>query len=238
MSVEEHEEIPWSMLVEHERRGRSRTLYIAAALILAAVVGFTGIRWFNDHRHGEAAAIPPAAVATTLPLPSTTAAPLPSEADLMAIDPAVTTLAAAARAEWFVTDYFTVDGSPAPDLLDALVDDAVVPELPHAAADGRSFVEWARAYSMRPYPEGLVVTVLFRTLYENQEQRIARAPVRAVDVMIVVDDQRTAVAGLPIPVDPPSAAGIIGWIDATAQEPLDDPSGVPFPVADHSDTVP
>ena len=38
MSVEEHEEIPWAMLVDQEHRSRSRMLYLVAAAILIVVL--------------------------------------------------------------------------------------------------------------------------------------------------------------------------------------------------------
>ena len=105
MSVEEHEEIPWSMLVDQDRRGRSRTWYAVAAVIFAVVVGVVGVRWVNGHRHGEVPAdtsVVENPVATTAaPVPTTTA--MLSEADLMAVDPTTMGLAAVARAEWFVT---------------------------------------------------------------------------------------------------------------------------------------
>ena len=96
MSVEEHEEIPWSMLVDQDRRGRSRTWYAVAAVIIAVVVGFVGVRWVEGNRHGEGLAdVPPleSPVATTAaPVPTTAA--LLSEADLMAVDPTTMGLAA------------------------------------------------------------------------------------------------------------------------------------------------
>ena len=112
MTIEEHEEIPWSMLVEQDRHGRRRTLYLAAAAIVAVVVGFTGIRFFEGQRHGEDTAGPAPTATTAAAAVRTTTTTLLSEADLMAVDPTTMALAAVARAEWFVTDYFTVDGSP------------------------------------------------------------------------------------------------------------------------------
>ena len=222
MSVEEHEEIPWSMLVDQDRRGRSRTWYAVAAVIVAVVVGFVGVRWVEGNRHGEGLAdVPPleSPVATTAAPVPTTAAML-SEADLMAVDPTTMGLAAVTRAEWFVTDYFTVDGSPAPDLANAFADDAVLPEMPQD--DGKvSFVEWARASAIRPHAAGAVVTVLFRTLYENSELRYERSSVRAVDVLVLIDDESTAIGDLPIPAAVPTVEGITGWMDATGDAPPD-----------------
>ena len=95
------------MLVEQDRHGRRRTLYLAAAAIVALVVGFTGIRWFEGHRQGEGAPLPAPTETTEAAAAPTTTTALLSEADLMAVDSSLATLAAVARAEWFVTDYFT-----------------------------------------------------------------------------------------------------------------------------------
>lgn len=209
MNGEEHEEIPWTMLVDYERKTRSRFWYVLAAVLLAAVAGVTAVRWFEGRRHGELPVATPATV-TTLVASSTTTS-LATEAALLAADPAVDTLAATATAEWFVTDYFTVDGAPTPELTSLFTTDAVLPELPGTVEDGPvSFVEWARATAARPQRGDVVVTVLFRTLYENADGRIERSPVRAVDVVVVVDGDQTAVAELPIPVDVPGH-GLAGW---------------------------
>ncbi len=212
--TEEHEEIPWSMLVEHGQRVRSRTWYVLAAIIMAVAVAVAGFRWIDGRRHGG----PVPALLPTTTLPTTTTTTLLSEADLMAVEPGPSELAAVARAEWFVADYFTIDGTPAPDLLAAFPDDAVLPDLPHFA-DGPavSFVEWARAYAVRPAPDGYVVTVLFRTLFENAEGRYERSPVRAVDVIVILGDGQTAVGDLPTPVEPPIARGLTGWLPRGAE---------------------
>jgi hypothetical protein len=229
--MEEHEEIPWSMLVDHDRRARTRTWYVAAAAILVVAVLIAGWRWIGDHRHGETPQVAPPITSTTATIAPTTTALL-SEADLRAVEPGAAELAAMARAEWFVTDYFTMDGAPAPELLSAFADDAVLPALPQLDdAAGVSVVEWARAYAFRPDPAGYVVTVLFRTLYRNQDDRYERSPVRAVDVVVLVDEQQTAVADLPVPSEVPVAQGLSGWAGSTSGVAmLEDPSGVELPV--------
>jgi hypothetical protein len=213
--TEEHEEIPWSMLVDHDRRSRSRTLYFGAAVIVGVVVVITGIRWVDGHRHGPTAAVVLETSTTTV---STTTTIVVSEADLMAAEPGADRLAAIARAEWFVTDYFTIDGSSAPEFLDAFTDDATLPDLPQLTGDSAvSFVEWARATASRSHPGGYVVTVLYRTLYENAEQRFERSPVRAVDVIVIVDGEQTAIAELPQPVPIAVAHPVDGWMDTSSE---------------------
>lgn len=220
MTIEEHEEIPWSMLVEQDRHGRRRTLYLAAAAIVAVVVGFTGIRWFEGHRNGEGVSEPVPTVTTAASPVLTTTTTLLSEADLRAVDPSLATLAAIARAEWFVTDYFTIDGSPAPDLQAAFPTDAALPDLPHSTSDGRvSFVEWARAYDIRQHQDGYVVTVLFRSLFEGDDGIYNRSPLRAVDVIVLIRDRMTAIGDLPIPVTAPVDHGIGGWMRGLGEAP-------------------
>jgi hypothetical protein len=215
--MDEYEEIPWSTLLTEHRQGRAKTVYMAAAVIVAVVVGFVGIRWFTAPGHGEQPALAAPVETTTTEAevdetePSTTTAVL-SEADLMATVPAVAELAAVARAEWFVTDYFTVDGPIPEELISAFVNDAAIPELPTGDGEGISYVEWARAFDIRPMTSGYVISVIFRSLTEEPDGAFVRGPVRAVDVLIAVDEGETAVADLPIPILPPVYHSIDGWM--------------------------
>ena len=220
--MDEYEEIPWSTLLTEHRQGRAKTLYMAAAVIVAVVVGFVGVRWLTAPGHGEQQALAAPVETTTTEAPvvetesSTTTAVL-SEADLMAVVPAVAELAAVARAEWFVTDYFTVDGPMPEELISAFVNDATVPELPDGDEDGISYVEWARAFDVRPMMSGYAISVVFRSLTEEPDGAFVRGPVRAVDVLIAVEDGETAVAELPIPILPPVYHNIDGWMVTDGQ---------------------
>jgi hypothetical protein len=195
---------------------------MAAAVIVAVVVGFVGVRWLTAPGHGEQPALAaPVETTTTEPVEvetvsSSTTAVL-SEADLMAAVPAVAELAAVARAEWFVTDYFTVDGSIPEELISAFVNDATVPDLPNGAGNGISYVEWARAFDVRPTVTGYAISVVFRSLTEEPDGAFVRGPVRAVDVLIAVEDGETAVAELPIPILPPVYHAIDGWMVTDGQ---------------------
>jgi hypothetical protein len=215
--MDEYEEIPWSTLLTEHRHGRAKTLYLAAAVIVAIVVGFVGVRWLTAPGHGDLPALAAPVETTTAEVvvveaeSSTTTAVL-SEADLMAVEPAVAELAAIARAEWFVTDYFTVDGPIPEELISAFVNDAVVPDLPNGEGMGISYVEWARAFDVRPTISGYAVSVVFRSLTEEPDGAFVRGPVRAVDVLVAVEEGETAIAELPIPILPPVYHAIDGWM--------------------------
>lgn len=223
--MDDYEEIPWSTLLSEHQQGRTKTLYVAAAVIVALVVGFVGVRWLTAPGHGDGAVAAAPTETTTVapdePADSTTTTTstiaVLSEADLMAVQPAMAELSAVARAEWFVTDYFTVDGPLPEELVSAFVNDAVLPDLPSPADADISYVEWARAFDIRPTPSGYAVSVVFRSLTEEPDGTFIRSPVRAVDVLVAVDDGGTAIADLPIPILPPVYHTIDGWMDTEGQ---------------------
>lgn len=223
--MDEYEEIPWSTLLSEHQQGRTRTLYLAAAVIVAVVAGFVGIRWLTSPDHGDGSAVAAPADTTTIvadeadesTTTTTTTIAVLSEADLMAVQPAIAELSAVARAEWFVTDYFTVDGPLPEELISAFVNDATLPDLPSPAEADISYVEWARAFDIRPTADGYAVSVVFRSLTEEPGGAFIRSPVRAVDVLVAVDDGETAIADLPIPILPPVYHTIDGWMDTEGE---------------------
>ena len=221
--MDEYEEIPWSTLLSEHRQGRTKTLYLAAAVIVAAVVGFVGIRWLTAPGHGDepdfAAPVETtmAETAAEVVAATTPTAAVLSEADLMAVQPSVAEMAAVARAEWFVTDYFTIDGPLPEELISAFVNDALLPDLPGSADADISYVEWARAFDIRPTATGYAVSVVFRSLTEEPDGAFARGPVRAVDVLVAVDGGETAIAELPIPILPPVYHTIDGWMESEGE---------------------
>ena len=226
--MDEYEEIPWSTLLSEHRQGRTKTLYLVAAVVVAVVVGFVGIRWLTSPGHGDgAAAAAPTETTTVVPdeaveptittTTTTTTTAVLSEADLMAVQPSIAELSAVARAEWFVTDYFTVDGPLPEELISAFVNDAALPDLPSPADADISYVEWARAFDIRPTASGYVVSVVFRSLTEEPGGVFIRSPVRAVDVLVAVDDGETAIADLPIPILPPVYHTIDGWMETEGE---------------------
>ncbi len=215
--MDEYEEIPWTTLLSEHRQGRAKTLYVVAGVLVAVVIGFAGIRWVNAPGHGEPQTLAPPVTATTTTAPpvtseATTTTGVLSEADLMAVQPATAELGAVARAEWFVTDYFTVDGPMPEELPAAFVVDADLPDSFRETASGTSYVEWARAYEVRPTADGYAVSVVFRSLTEEPDGAFVRGPVRAVEVLVAVRGEETAIADLPIPLMPPVYNSIEGWM--------------------------
>ncbi len=231
---EEFEHVPWSELAAGMDHRRTRLPYIAAAVILAIAVGAVVAR--SVWQPGSATStetVPVAAAATPPAAPSTSAAPgaattLPapalfSEADLLAVGPGDGPRAAAARAEWFVIDYFTADLDPlgSIDLRRSLPAGAELPDLPQDPPnEGISYVEWARALSVEEVGSGLYrVEVAFRTIAGPPDGPLLRLPVRAVRVAIEGDLFGMAVVDLPAPAPLPVELGSVPWPAATAEPP-------------------
>lgn len=230
--AERFESIPWSSLLPEENDRRTKWLGIGAAVVLAVVAGLVAFRMFGSSPSGTVVAIDPApaqldtggvaAVSTTAALPdlpadsegpTSTQGPgsgpvgVPySEADLMAAVPDISMRAATMRAEWFVTDYFTVDADASPDSVAASLVPLEGIALPHVSPRGVSYVEWARAYAVVPLPaSGYRVAVAFRTLSAPKGEAVARRPVRAVEVDVAVEpDGATFVLELPRPISLPA----------------------------------
>jgi hypothetical protein len=213
---EEFETIPWSQLAPPRTPPVTRVMLVAAGVLGVVIIGVVGSRLLRSGSPRVTVTLPPEVVAPAPsqavladpppadPVEAATAAEerLYSEADLMAVTPEEDRRAAVARAEWFVTDYFTVDGdaATAAAVRSALTDGLAAP-LPHDVGGGVSYVEWARAIRVAPNGPGrYLVTVAFRVLSNGQGDSLVRAPVRAVQVRVAVDGEAaTAVIDLPEP---------------------------------------
>jgi hypothetical protein len=229
MENEEFEQIPWSQLVTDHQAARGRTLYLAAGIVAAVIVGILAARTFGSDDPvviaGETSV--PAAAAestttTTVPTPATVS--LYAEADLMAALPDEAARAAVARAEWFVTDFFMVDQEPqgSAAIRAALPPGAVLPSLPQDdEAERVSYVEWARATGIEPLTGSLYrITVAFRALGAVPDGTFQRLPVRAVDVVVKASvDGSARVVDLPAPADSSAAVTTAPWPDGNAEAP-------------------
>jgi hypothetical protein len=215
---EEIESIPWSTLMEDARPDRSRLVYAAAgALILFAVAALVARSlWKPD----VAATVPVAAptAPTTQPAtpePPQAAAASITEADLMATIDNESSRAAAAFAEWFVYDYFTVDGDPANlvTLQAALPPGAPEELLPHGTTDVVTYVEWARAARVTEVSPGrFEVLVLFRSISAPPGEDFERHHTRAVIVpMDISGAGGLRLTDLPSPAAIPQRPAVASW---------------------------
>lgn len=234
---EEYEQIPWSQLTGGPPSGKRRLVYLAAGalgtLVLAVLVGRALLSSPVDTLAppGTAASGNGGPGAEESATSSTGADASPSallyrEADLMAFPETPGERAAVARAEWFVTDYFTADLEPSgsADVRTALPAGARTPDLPQDSAASLSYVEWARAFRVEEVGEGLFrVGVVFRALGAPPERGFYRLPVRAVEVTVLVNgDGGSVVVDLPTPVAVPAGPEPAAW----PEEALDPPRGV------------
>jgi len=206
---EEFEYIPWSQLANQQRTQRNRTMYIAAGVIAAIAVGALVARSTLGQASAQPEPSAPQAPATTsAPIEqttTTTSASLYSEADLMALIEGEATRAVAARAEWFVHDYFTADNDPTwYDDIVAAVRDSIIPDISQPTAP--TYVEWAKAYEViETMPGRFRATVVFRTIGGEPYERL---PVQAVELKVAIEgDGGTTIIELPTAVPIPESTG-------------------------------
>lgn len=201
---EEHfDSIPWSSLIP-QTQNRPWLVYVAAGAVVALVVGVLAARSLQS----ASQVLDPVAVAME-DLAETVASPPNSrpisEADLRAeIQPDEAGAAAAAmRAEWFVTDYFTRDGAGGRQ---AELTGALGRSVPAKDAVVTTYVEWARAWDTVPEADGrYLVAVAFRSI-TSTDAGFVRDLAKGVAVRVqVAPDGGTRVVDLPEPIDlPPS----------------------------------
>ena len=133
----------------------------------------------------------------------------------MAFPPDWAARAAVARAEWFVTDFFTADLEPngTGDLRGALPAGVELPEMPQDGAVGLSYVEWARAFRVEEGADGIYrVGVVYRMLGAPPDRGFQRLPVRAVEVRVAVSDAGgSVVVDLPTPIVMPVGPNPEPW---------------------------
>ena len=207
MDHEEREEIPWSNLVSQVEPITDRRWLLAAAVVAALVVGVVGYRAVSSQPSDPPTAEPSIEVvdASFESTSSTSIAPasVMTEAELTSDEapdlPALHLL----RAETFVTDFFTHDGS---EESRRSVREAVVPELrdavPVDAPESATFVEWARAFDTTTSEDrSVIIRVAYRPLVAS-ETGYQRLPVEFVSVGVRAIDGVPFVSRLPEPEEP------------------------------------
>lgn len=217
---EELEQIPWAALAARASDPWRRVAQVVVGAVAVLLLGFLAARWVFGGDEATIMTLPPATsngadaaaavadvaeageVVPSDPVVVTVTSPEPSvysEADLMAISVTDESRLAAMRAEWFVQDYFTVDGDDeAAQRLAAVVGEH---SLPQHAPVGYSYVERARSFAISsPQPGRYAVGVAFRTLVAADAGGFVRTEPRAVTVTIDVDiDGTTQLVDLPSP---------------------------------------
>lgn len=218
------ESVPWEHLVDL-RPDRRRWLHLGAGMVVVAVLVAGIAMTFRPRPEAVtvAPASPPATTAppaTADPGPPTTGAPPPaeavpslpaasvlpgpgvySEADLMAgASAGGTSSLAASVAEWFVVEWFTIDGDPAAPAWD------LPGGVDRPAGEGtRSFVEWAGAVAVEEVAPGAhAVEVVVRRLAATDGATYRRMPTEAVRVVVDLTGEVPMVRDLPRPVPPPA----------------------------------
>jgi hypothetical protein len=212
MDNEEFEQIPWTSLMTDKAEGVSPKVYIAVGVVGILVAVIFGVRIFGGSSGQPTPPVDtPAVPVSVVAAPTTTSGLIVSEADLMAgpTDAAseILSLRSVAFAEWFVTDYFTVDGSSETErsLRELLVPAASTLLLPHSDENQAPtmYVEWARSVDVRHVGGALVeVDVMYRTITETDEGFV-RDPVSAVVVTLRAGPVEAGIMGLPMPIDVP-----------------------------------
>lgn len=219
MSEEELESIPWATLIDDDRGSRSRLIYLAAGAVIIFALAALAARtlWTPATAEVAVTAAPvPTTVVVATSLPAPVAAALVSEADLMASLDTESTRAAATFAEWFVYDYFTVDGDPATlaSIHDALPSGIPEDLLPHTSTEMVTYVEWARAARVTERAPGrFEVLVLFRAVAAPNGETFERQPMRAVLVPMEIGAAGgLRLTDLPSPAHVPSRPEVGEWV--------------------------
>lgn len=225
-------------------------MYLVAGAIALAVVGVVFGRALGPRPAGgptgqgvvssvepaaEILARPPGSIpsASRLTAPSQTS-PL-TEADLMATPPFGAGQVAMARAEWFIGDYFSIDGGD--DREDRIVAAGgwtdgsfeLVDPLPEGVV---SYVEWARASTVRQVADSrFEVTVVFRRYIASDGINFVRLPVEAASIAVEVGVAgASAVSGWPTWEEVP--AGLPSYNPSSPpRASITDAVGVEWPVA-------
>lgn len=206
METEEFEQIPWASLVAEQDDGVDKRLYLAVGLVGLLVIAVFGMRLVG----GGAQPTPPQDAALSpqpsepIVTPSSLTPPTSvviSEADLRAVElePLPTSdHLTEVTAEWFVTDWFTRDGSAETvrSVRSALAPTVVVGALPHDDVMAVTFVEWAKALESETTTEGVEVTVAYRMIRQTDDGFV-REPVATVVVELKRDGDDVTVVSLP-----------------------------------------
>ncbi|MDE0131343.1 MAG: hypothetical protein OXM62_08205 [bacterium] len=238
------ESIPWDELRDLGDTSRRRRLwYLVGGASVVAVLAFSVVRTFSspDPQVVIPATVPPSSAAgpATASFPEQGQDPAPthsprllpaspeamSEADLRAgEDPTASggrsqeERQAASYSEWFVLDYFTLDGTEQTDLLEWWLPGINRPL--DTSARPLSFVEWVRTLWVEPVSEGRWRTVVvLRRLVSVDGANYSRLPTQSVEVVVDVEAGMPTIVDLPRIIPLPEANPGQWWVGEELETP-------------------
>ena len=207
MEAEEFEQIPWANLVAEQEDGIDRRIYLAAGVVGLLVIAVFGMRLLGGGSQPAPPPVsgleqPPTSIAVIEPVAPPPTSMVIAEADLRAEEPLVVETPnrlTEVTAEWFVTDWFTRDGSEETvrSIRAAISPTVDLDVLPHETeGEPVTFVEWARTIDTAATTDGVDVTVSYRAIRET-ENGFVRDPVATVILSLVRNGDRVMVTSLP-----------------------------------------
>lgn len=196
------ESLPWEQVRSADPPDRRWMIAVAGAVVVAAVVASATRTLWPAPPLSAPSSIetpPPAELAPPSTSPTsvdTNVSPM-TEADLRAISPDDAARAVIAHAEWFISEWLTIDGR-ASDTTLALLPAGV--DVPVVDASARSFVESVVGLSAEEVDLGSwEVAVLVRSLSAFGEGDYLRIPARVFLVTVGIGDDGPFVSDLPSP---------------------------------------
>lgn len=206
MESEELEQIPWANLVAEQTDGIDKRIYMGVGVVAILVVLIFGMRMFGGSGQPVPLPVESLPVVTAVEITPTPSPMVVTEADLRADEAPVpvqasSNLLAEVTAEWFVTDWFTRDGSgeTVRSIRAVLSPDLQSMDLPHDEPDADVvFVEWAKTVEIETISQTTVgVTIAYRSIRQTDEGFV-RNPVETVVVILDISDDSAMVTALPI----------------------------------------
>ncbi len=241
------ESIPWEELRDLGDTSRQRRVwYLVGGAALAAVLVFSVVRTFSapDPRVAvPQTATPPTTAAPEVAAfsqPATDSVALPSPPDTFAAAAATLTEAdlragedptavgggtyderrAASYSEWFVLEFFTLDGSERSASLQRWLPGVTLPEEPDASDNALSYVEWVRTLWAEPLGDGRWrAVVALRRLVSTDGAAYNRLPTQSVEVVVDLGTGTPAIVDLPRFIPLPEATAGQWWVGEEWETP-------------------
>jgi hypothetical protein len=207
MESEDFEQIPWASLVAEQEDGIDRRIYLAVGVVALLVIAVFGMRLVGGGTQPPSAESPIMATSTSslqdvVPDIDPPTAMIIAEADLRVEEPVPLgnlDMLVSVTAEWFVTDWFTRDGSheTVQSIRAALAPELAAAEIPHEIESGPvTFVEWAKTVDFEVTTDGTEVTIVYRAI-RKAEEGFVREPVRTVVLSVEYQGDLVVVSSLP-----------------------------------------